>query len=114
MALKDFVILARGNQMPFFNKDLPKAIYTNSKLHNIFLQNRSEENKMRYTKQRNFCVSLLRKTKRRYYENLNEKSVVENKLFWKNVKPFLSDKVSGKDESISKFRHSNKTFEGKR
>ena len=34
----------------------------------------------------------------RYYKNLNEKSVVNNKLFWKNAKPFLSDKISGKDE----------------
>ena len=72
---------AGGNQMPFFNKDLSKAIMTRTKLRNIFLQNRSEENKIRYTKQRNFCVSLLRKTKKRYYENLNEKSVVENNYF---------------------------------
>ena len=50
-----------------------------------------------FTKQRNFCVSLLRKTKKRY-ENLNEKSVVDNKLFWKTVEPLLSDKVAGKDE----------------
>ena len=40
----------------------------------------------------------MRKTKNRYYENLNEKSVVDNKLFWKTVKPLLSDKVAGKDE----------------
>ena len=84
--------------MPFFNKDLSKAIMTGTKLRNIFLQNRSEENKIRYTKQRNFSVSLLRKRKKRYYENLNEKSVVDNKLFWKNLKPFLPDKISGKDE----------------
>ena len=71
---------------------------TGTKLRNIFLQNRSEENKIRYTKQRNFSVSLLRKRKKRYYENLNEKSVVDNKLFWKNLKPFLPDKISGKDE----------------
>ena len=89
---------AQGNQMSFFNKDLSKAIMSRTKLRNISLQNRSEENKIRYTKRRNFCVSLLRKTKKRYHENLNEKSVVDNKLFWKNVKPFLSDKVSGKDE----------------
>ena len=88
---------ARGNQMPFLNKDLSKAIMTRTKLRNIFLQNKSEENKTRYTKQRNFSVSLLRKTKKRYYENLNEKSVVDNKLFWKTVKPLLSDKVMGKD-----------------
>ena len=70
---------------------------TRTKLRNIFLQNKSEENKIRYTKQRNFCVSLLRKTKKRYYENLNGKSVVDNNLFWKTVKPLLSDKVMGKD-----------------
>ena len=89
---------ARGNQMPFFNKELSKAIMTRTKLRNIFLQNRSEENRIRYTKQINFCVSLLRKTKKRYYENLNEKFVVDNKLFWKTVKPLLSDNVAGKDE----------------
>ena len=71
---------------------------TRTKLRTIFLQNRSEENRIRYTKQRNFCVSLLRKTKKRYYENLNEKFVVDNKLFWKTVKPLLSDNVAGKDE----------------
>ena len=53
---------------------------------------------MRYTKRRSFCVSLLRKTKKRYYENLNEKFVVDNKLFWKTLKPLLSDYVTGKDE----------------
>ena len=46
---------------------------------------------------RNFCVSLLRKAKKRS-ENLNEKFVVDNKLFWKTVKPLLSDNVAGKDE----------------
>ena len=68
---------------------------TRTKLRNISLQNKSEENKIRYTKQRNFCVSLFRKTKKQYYQNLNEKTVADNKLFWKTVKPFLSDKVSG-------------------
>ena len=33
-----------------------------------------------------------------YYQNLNEKSVVDNKLFWKTVKPFLSEKMSGMDK----------------
>jgi len=84
--------------MPFFNKDLSKAIMTRTKLRNIFIQNKSEENRIRYTKQRNFCVSLLRKTKKQFYQNLNEKNVADNKLFWKTVKPFLSDKVSGKDK----------------
>ena len=55
--------------------------------------------KIKYVIQnKEISVSLfyLRKTKKRY-ENLNEKSVVDNKLFWKTVKPLLSDKVMGKD-----------------
>ena len=84
--------------MPFFTKELSKAIMTRTKLRIIFLQNRSEKNRIRYTIQRIFCFSLLRKTKKRYYENLNEKSVVDNKLFWKTVKPLLPDKVAGKDK----------------
>ena len=48
--------LARGNQMPFFNKELSKAIMTRTKLRNIFLQNRSEENRIGYTKKRNVSL----------------------------------------------------------
>ena len=48
---------ARGNQMPFFNKELSKAIMTRTKLRNIFQQNRSEENRIRYTSKEVF-VSL--------------------------------------------------------
>ena len=41
---------ARGYQMCFINKELPKAIMTRTKLRNIFLQNSKEENRTRYTK----------------------------------------------------------------
>ena len=61
----------RGNQMPFFDKELSRAIMTRTKLRNNFLQNKSEENRKLYAKQRNFCVSLLRNVKKRYYEILN-------------------------------------------
>ena len=94
--------------MPLFKKESSKAIMTRTKLRNIFLQNRSEKNRIRYTKQRNFCVSLLRKTKKRYYENLNEKSVVDNKLFWKTVKPLLSDKVWNIESTQALFQFKKK------
>ena len=61
---------APGNQMPFFDKELSKAIMTRTKLRNNFIQNKSEENRKLHAKQRNFCVYLLRKMKKRYYENL--------------------------------------------
>ena len=82
--------------MPFLDKELLKPITTRTKLRNNFLQNKSVENRMLYAKERNFCVSLLRTIKNRYYENLNEKSVIDNKLLWKTVKPFFSDKIEGK------------------
>ena len=50
-----------------------------TKLRNIFLKNRTEENKSRYTKQRNLCVTLLRKSKTECFNNLNEKNVCDNK-----------------------------------
>ena len=90
---------ARGNQMPSFNKKLSKAIMIRTKLRNNFLQNRSEEKRISYTKQRSFYVSLLKKTKKRYHENLNQKFMLDDKLFWKTVKPLLSDKVTGKDKT---------------
>ena len=64
-----------------FDKEQSKAIMARTKLRNNFSQNKSEENRKLYVKQRNFCVSLLRKVKKRYYETLNEKSVIDNKLF---------------------------------
>ena len=35
--------------------------------------------------QRNLCVSLLGKTKREYYRNLDEKNICDSKTFWKVV-----------------------------
>ena len=82
------------------NKDLSKEIMHRTWLQNNFLGNRCDENKRKYSKQRNYCVSLLRKTKKNYYINLNKKKITDNKTFWKTVKPFLSDKTPS-DEKIT-------------
>ena len=74
------------------NKTLQKAVMNRSRLRNRFLKNKTDENKIAYTKQRNFCVSLFRKEKKKYYYNLNPKKIADNKKFWKTVKPFLSEK----------------------
>ena len=65
--------------MPFMNKPLARAHMKRSRLRNRFLKNRSQVNRINYIKQRNYCVSLLRKTKKRYYAYLNEKDVADNK-----------------------------------
>ena len=64
---------ARGNSMHFMNRVLSKEIMTRTRLRNNFLKDRNEENKRKYSKQRNYCVSLLRKSKSEYFGNLIEK-----------------------------------------
>ena len=54
----------RGNNMPFMNKPLARAPMKRSRLRNRFLKSKSEVNKINFFKQRNYCVSLLRKTKK--------------------------------------------------
>ena len=71
------------------NKTMFKTIMLRTKLRNKFFKNGSNENKTNYVKQRNHCVFLLRKTKREYYSNLDEKNICDNKTFWKIVKPML-------------------------
>ena len=63
-----------------------------SKLRKKFLKRRSRSDKKTFNKQRNKCVSLLRKTKKAYYLNFKIKDIVDNKKFWKTVKSFFSDK----------------------
>ena len=63
---------------------------TRSRLRNRLLKNRSEENRKLFRKQKNKCVSVLRKSKKDYFANLKEKNITDNKGFWLTVKPFLS------------------------
>ena len=72
---------------------LSKEIMKRTTPRNKFLKERTDESKKRYALQRHYCVSLLKKTKKNYYDSLNEKDVSDNKTFWKTVKPFLSDKI---------------------
>ena len=58
-----------------------------------FIQNKSNENKTNYMKQRNLCVFLLRKVKRDCYSNLDEKNICNNKTFWEVVKLMLFKKI---------------------
>ena len=82
----------RANNAQFMNKTLSKAIMTRSRLRNKFLKNPNEMNKRTYNKQRNYCVNLLRKEKKNYFNNIDLKRITDNKQFWKTIKPFFSDK----------------------
>ena len=73
----------RGNQSPFMTKIVSKAIILRTKLRNKFLKYRSNENKTNNVKQRNRCVSILRKTKSVYYSQLGEKNIWDDLIFLK-------------------------------
>ena len=78
-------------------KTLSKAIMLRTNFRTKFLKNRSSGNKTNYVKQRNHCASLLRKTKKEYYINLDDKQICHSKTFWKIVKPILSKKIKSNE-----------------
>ena len=79
-----------------------------SKLRNRFLKTRNEESKRCFNRQRNFCVSWLCKTKRRFFRKLDYRIVSDNRKFWKTVGPLLSEKTLDKETII--LNNSNKTI----
>ena len=78
-------------------KAMSKYIMERTRLRNNFLKNPTVANTLAYTKQRNFYVSLLRKVKREYFINLNEKNITDNRKFWQTVKPFLYEKNKSRE-----------------
>ena len=76
------------------NKVLSKAIMQRTKLRNKFLKDPSAENKFSYNKQINWCVLLLRKEKKKYFTNSNEKDITDNKKFWKLLNLFFQRKLN--------------------
>ena len=64
-----------------------------SRLYNKYLKDKIRAASMAYKKQRNVCVSILRKSLKRYYENLDTKNITDNKKLWGTVKPIFSNKI---------------------
>ena len=84
--------ILRFNDNPFMTKALRKAIMHRSKLKNIFHKTRAKEDWNNYKKQNNFCVNLLRNTKKDYFQKLNIKYLTGNKKFWETIKSFFNNK----------------------
>ena len=63
-----------------------------TKLRNEYVKSRNEEDCKNYTKQINYLVKLLKKTKWSFYKKLDEKCLIDNRKFWKPVKPMLTIK----------------------
>ena len=87
--------ILRYNNNPLMNKALRKAIMTSSSLKNKFNKNNSAKNWNSYKKQRNFCLKLVRQTKKKYFNNINVKKVSDSdipaKLLKKSVDIYMKE-----------------------
>ena len=66
-----------------------------SKFKNRFNKRRTYENWCNYKTQRKHYLSLLRKTKQQYFKNMNLNDIIDNKTFWRTIKPSFNEKGSG-------------------
>ena len=69
--LKTKVVSA--NHAPYMNRILIKAIMKRSELERKYLKNRTNENRIRYKKQKNFCSKLYKKERKKYFSNIELK-----------------------------------------
>ena len=74
--LKSRVI--RGNQAPFMNKELSKAIMRRSQLETKYNKTKQEADRNAYEKQRNLFVKLRRKAVKQYFVNKYQSGIMSN------------------------------------
>ena len=65
---------------------------TRSRYKNRYNKNPTSQNKVKYNKQRNIRVNLLKKAKREYYNNIDINLLNDNRKFWKCIKPLFTNK----------------------
>ena len=69
-----------------------------SRLRNKFLNSKSDIDRKAYNKERNYCVSLIRREKKEFFSKLNTADISDNKVFWNKIKPFFTDKIKSKSK----------------
>ena len=72
-----------------------------SRLRNKFLNTKSDIGRKAYNKQRNFCVSLIRREKKNFFNNISTRDITDNKTFWRTGKPRFTDKIQAKSKIVS-------------
>ena len=73
-----------------------------SKLKKTKNKKRADVNFANYKKLQNFCVTLLRRTKKDHFQNLNAKDLSDNKNFWKIFTPYFSNKRLNSNKMLLK------------
>ena len=82
--------LLRANHAPYITKTLRKAIMRRSQLETKYLKSKTQTDLKLYKKHKNFCSKLHKRGKRKHYEFLDIKNVLDSKKFWKTMRLFLS------------------------
>ena len=77
-------------------KILSKAIMLKTKLKIKFLKHFKEGKKIIHQGKKLVCTSL--KKRKKYFANLKEKSITDNKILWQAMMPFLSEKTISKEK----------------
>ena len=63
-----------------------------SYLEHVYFKKLTDQSLRNYKKQKNYCSRLYKKERKIFLKKLNTSFVSDNKLFWKTVKPFFSNK----------------------
>ena len=84
--------IIRGNNKPFMNLELSKAIKTKSRIRNKYNKWRSRENYLEWQAIKRHCKYLTFKAEKAYFEKLMSTDIITNKEFFKHFKPALSEK----------------------
>ena len=63
-----------------------------SDLEKLYLKNRTENLLKTYKDKKNYSSKLYKKERKEYFDNLDPTFVKDNKIFWKTIKPYFSDK----------------------
>ena len=71
--------LFRANHAPYITKTLRKAIMRRSQLETKYLKTKTQTDLKLYKKHKNFCSKLYKKERRKYYEFLYMKNVLDKK-----------------------------------
>ena len=81
----------RANHAPYMTKTLKKAMMKRHELATKYYKTMKGEDLNKFKKQKNFVSKLYKKEKKRFYNNLDIKDVLQNKTFWNYIKPCFSN-----------------------
>ena len=76
--------LFRANHAPYITKTLRKAIMRRSQLETKYLKTKTQTDLKLYKKHKNFCSKLHKRNRRKYYESLDMKNVLDSKKILEN------------------------------